>query len=114
MLIIDAGSSERRGHTKGWAELTAMALNRSKGTEVSIVFIGSDRQCVWPRLVEVLHQIMARSQCLWNLELHLSSSLIPLLSALVGRIPILRWCTVHFMGDTIFADCQTDAFVIAP
>ncbi|PBL04191.1 hypothetical protein ARMGADRAFT_1070663 [Armillaria gallica] len=91
-----------------------MALNRSEGTEVSVVFIGSDRQCVWPRLVEVLCQVMARSQLLWNLELHLSSSLIPILSALAGRIPNLHRCMVHFMGDIIFADCQTDAFAIAP
>ncbi len=39
-LIIDAGSSECRGHAKGWAELTAMASDRSKGTEVSVVFMG--------------------------------------------------------------------------
>ncbi|PBL04194.1 hypothetical protein ARMGADRAFT_1070666 [Armillaria gallica] len=89
-LAIVSSPGSIRGRTKAWAELTSMAIHRSKNKELNITFMGSDEESVAPSLAEALCVIMAHSQRLKVLDLHLPSTFVPLLSILVGRVPNLH------------------------
>ncbi|KAK0462665.1 uncharacterized protein EV420DRAFT_1477356 [Desarmillaria tabescens] len=96
------------------AELTSMALRRSKDKELNIMFIASEDACMMPSLVEAFRLVTARSQFLRDLDLYFPPSFIPLLSTLAGRVPVLRRCAVRIFGDATNAEHRIDAFAVAP
>ncbi len=113
-LAIVSSPGSIRGRTKAWAELTSMAIHRSKNKELDVTFMGSDEESTAPSLAEALCVIMAHSRRLKVLNLHLPSTFVPLLSILVGRVPNLRRCAVCAIGNDISTLHVINAFTLAP
>ncbi len=114
MLAIVSSPGSIQGHTKAWAELTSMAIHHSKNKELNVTFMGSDEESVAPSLAEALCVIMAHSQHLKVLDLHLPLTFVPLLSILVGHVPNLHQFTVCTISNNISMPHVINTFTLAP
>ncbi|KAK0462662.1 uncharacterized protein EV420DRAFT_1477352 [Desarmillaria tabescens] len=113
-LTIVRRRSSNQERTIAWTDLTSMAIHRSKSRKLKIMFVGSDDELMAPSLAGALRVIIAESQCLEILNLYLPLAFIPMLLALEGRVPNLRRCAVHTIGNNSTARHHINAFAVAP